>query len=245
MISTGERRWTSHRHNEPSKGGSECRPGDCPCGKSREVLRLRFELHLGYQQIGRSCAIGVSTVHKYLKRAEAAGVTWPLPKIGMRRGWKRRLFPRTGNATAQPNERSPAGLRRDPRAVAHTPSSDPATAVGGIPAGQPGRLSLLAFLRAVSALALEARRGDAAGTQGRREDVRRLGGRDDSGLRPAHRPGLAGAAVRGRARRQLLHLGRGHARSADGSVAARPRPRVRILAAAFRRWRFPTTPRPA
>jgi transposase len=50
--------------------------------KLREVLRLRFELKLGYQQIGRSCSIGVSTVHKYLKRAEAAGVTWPLPE-----GW--------------------------------------------------------------------------------------------------------------------------------------------------------------
>ena len=48
--------------------------------KLREVLRLRFELKLGYQQIGRSCSIGVSTVHKYLKRAEAAGVTWPLPE---------------------------------------------------------------------------------------------------------------------------------------------------------------------
>src|SRR5437870_2616385 len=48
--------------------------------KLREVLRLRFELKLGYQQIGRSCAIGVSTVHKYLKRAEAAGLTWPLPE---------------------------------------------------------------------------------------------------------------------------------------------------------------------
>jgi hypothetical protein len=24
--------------------------------KLREVMRLRFELHLGYQQIGRSCA---------------------------------------------------------------------------------------------------------------------------------------------------------------------------------------------
>lgn len=28
----------------------------------REVLRLRFELHMGHQQIGRSCAIGVSTL---------------------------------------------------------------------------------------------------------------------------------------------------------------------------------------
>ena len=41
--------------------------------KLREVLRLRYELKLGYQQIGRSCSIGVSTVHKYLKRAEASG----------------------------------------------------------------------------------------------------------------------------------------------------------------------------
>src|SRR5450755_2401043 len=48
--------------------------------KLREVLRLRYELKLGYQQIGRSCAIAASSVHKYLKRAEAAGVTWPLPE---------------------------------------------------------------------------------------------------------------------------------------------------------------------
>ena len=56
--------------------------------KLREVLRLRFELKLGYQQIGRSCAIGVSTVHKYLKRAEAAGITWPLYGIGRDRPGK-------------------------------------------------------------------------------------------------------------------------------------------------------------
>lgn len=48
--------------------------------KLREVLRLRYELKLGYQQIGRSCAIGVGTVHKYVKRAEAAGLSWPLPE---------------------------------------------------------------------------------------------------------------------------------------------------------------------
>ena len=48
--------------------------------KLREVLRLRFELKLGYQQIGRSCAIGVSTVNKYLERAGAAGVTLCIAK---------------------------------------------------------------------------------------------------------------------------------------------------------------------
>jgi hypothetical protein len=33
---------------------------------------------LGLQQIARSCSIGLGTVHEYLQRAEAAGVTWPL-----------------------------------------------------------------------------------------------------------------------------------------------------------------------
>jgi transposase len=50
--------------------------------KLKEVLRLRYELKLGYQQIGRSCAIATSTVHKYLKRAKTAGLGWPLPE-----GW--------------------------------------------------------------------------------------------------------------------------------------------------------------
>jgi hypothetical protein len=40
-------------------------------------------------------------------------------------------------------------------------------------------------------LALQARCGAAAGAQGGREDVRRLGGRDDSGVRSAHRRSLA------------------------------------------------------
>jgi transposase len=50
--------------------------------KIKEVLRLRFELGLGQRQIARSCAIGQATVAEYLKRAEAAGVGWPLPE-----GW--------------------------------------------------------------------------------------------------------------------------------------------------------------
>jgi len=70
--------------------------------KLREVLRLRFELNLGYQQIGRSCSLGVGTVHKYLKRAEAAGLTWPLPE-----GWdeaqaEAELFPRREIAPGEP-----------------------------------------------------------------------------------------------------------------------------------------------
>jgi DNA-directed RNA polymerase specialized sigma24 family protein len=47
--------------------------------KIKEVLRLRHELNLDQRQIARSCAISVSAVHEYLKRAEAAGVGWPIP----------------------------------------------------------------------------------------------------------------------------------------------------------------------
>jgi hypothetical protein len=47
--------------------------------KIKEVLRLRFELGLGLRAIARSCSIGLGTAHEYLQRAEAAGVTWPLP----------------------------------------------------------------------------------------------------------------------------------------------------------------------
>ena len=61
--------------------------------KLAEVLRLRFELKLSYQQIARSCSIALSSVHKYLTHAQVAGIGWPLPD-----GWnddklKAALFP--------------------------------------------------------------------------------------------------------------------------------------------------------
>ena len=48
--------------------------------KTKELLRLRFELGLGQRQIARSCGMGVGTVHLYLERALAAGISWPLPE---------------------------------------------------------------------------------------------------------------------------------------------------------------------
>ena len=50
--------------------------------KIKEVLRLRFQLGLSQGQIARSCSISQGAVSKYLKRAQAAGVSWPLPE-----GW--------------------------------------------------------------------------------------------------------------------------------------------------------------
>src|SRR5712692_11866770 len=48
--------------------------------KTKEVLRLRFELGLGQRQIARSCGMGLGTVHEYPERAAAAGIGWPLPE---------------------------------------------------------------------------------------------------------------------------------------------------------------------
>lgn len=47
--------------------------------KTREILRLSA-MGLAQHQIARSCSIVQSTVHKYLKLAEAAQLHWPLPE---------------------------------------------------------------------------------------------------------------------------------------------------------------------
>ena len=66
------------------------------------------------QQIGRSCSIGVSTVHKYLKRAEAAGVTWPLPEDWDEARVNAVVFPRREPTIA---ENSPARTPPDFAAI--------------------------------------------------------------------------------------------------------------------------------
>jgi predicted transcriptional regulator len=60
--------------------------------KIKEVLRLR-SLGLHQHQIARSCAIGQSTVHHYLKRAAGAGISWPLAEEIDDAELERRLFP--------------------------------------------------------------------------------------------------------------------------------------------------------
>ena len=47
--------------------------------KTREVLRLYFDLKLAQRQVARSANISQSTVHEYLERFTAARLNWPLP----------------------------------------------------------------------------------------------------------------------------------------------------------------------
>ena len=46
----------------------------------QEILRLKYQNQLSVREIARSCGLPTSTVGDYLKRAEAAGISWPLPQ---------------------------------------------------------------------------------------------------------------------------------------------------------------------
>jgi len=59
----------------------------------KEILRLRWEAGLSYQAIAVSCRKGQTTVRDYLLRAEAAGLSWPLPEGMDEEALEQLLFP--------------------------------------------------------------------------------------------------------------------------------------------------------
>jgi len=73
--------------------------------KVKEVLRLKFELGLENRQIARSCRIPHSSVGNYLSRAQAAGLSWPLPEDLDDEGLEGKLFP---GGTPRPEGSVPA-----------------------------------------------------------------------------------------------------------------------------------------
>ncbi len=75
--------------------------------KIKEVLRLHYEVKLPQRQIARSCAISQATVHEYLKRAEAAGLGWPLPEGCDETQLQNKLFGSEPALEAQPQRRPP------------------------------------------------------------------------------------------------------------------------------------------
>jgi len=68
--------------------------------KIKEVLRLRFELQLGQREIARACSISQGAVHNYLKKAAAAGISWPLAE-----GWDEKRIEAALFGDRQPIER--------------------------------------------------------------------------------------------------------------------------------------------
>jgi hypothetical protein len=47
---------------------------------AKDILRLKYQNQLSVREIAGSCGLPASTVGVYLQRAEAAGLTWPLPE---------------------------------------------------------------------------------------------------------------------------------------------------------------------
>jgi hypothetical protein len=48
--------------------------------KLKEILRLKYEAKLSLRQIALSRSLSLGVISKYLQRADAAGLSWPLPQ---------------------------------------------------------------------------------------------------------------------------------------------------------------------
>ena len=64
--------------------------------KIHTTLRLFFEAGLSIRAIARTLRISPSTVGEYLRRAQVAGLSWPLPEGMDERALEARLFPGAG-----------------------------------------------------------------------------------------------------------------------------------------------------
>ena len=73
-----------------------------PVRKIREVIRLHHEAGLSNRAIARVCKVSNSTVGEYLRRAEAAGLGWPLPEGLNELELYKRLFPEKAAPEGRP-----------------------------------------------------------------------------------------------------------------------------------------------
>ena len=111
------------------------------------MLRLRrHELGLHQEQIARSCWMGQSTVHRYLERAEAAQLVWPLAedwddakidqllfpvKVGLEYGKRAHRLRRHPSRVSQPHKKKKKFFykKKFPKAIS-TVGFASATAIG-------------------------------------------------------------------------------------------------------------------
>ncbi|MDX1655918.1 MAG: IS21 family transposase [Candidatus Competibacteraceae bacterium] len=65
--------------------------------KIREILRLKWACGLSARQVARSCGVARSSVADCLRRAEAVGLSWPLPESLDDAALERQLYPQPGS----------------------------------------------------------------------------------------------------------------------------------------------------
>src|SRR5438128_9148418 len=61
--------------------------------KIKDVLRLTHEAHLNTRQVALSLNISRSTVKDYQRRAQKAGLGWPVPETLTEEALEQKLFP--------------------------------------------------------------------------------------------------------------------------------------------------------
>ncbi len=83
--------------------------------KVKEILRLHFELGLRVRQIARSLSVSHSTVSDLLGRAQAAGLTWPLPEGLDEAALEARLYTAPGGRPRNPAEPDMEWIHRELR----------------------------------------------------------------------------------------------------------------------------------
>jgi transposase len=70
--------------------------------KVREVLRLKHTLGLSYRKISEASGVSKTQVAEYVRRAEVAGLAWPLPEGLDDAALDQRLFPVAADSGARP-----------------------------------------------------------------------------------------------------------------------------------------------
>ena len=70
--------------------------------KTREVLRLKYELGFTHRTIAKALRVAVGTVSEYLAKAKKGGLSWPLPEELSDGELEAGLFPPPGSSGARP-----------------------------------------------------------------------------------------------------------------------------------------------
>jgi hypothetical protein len=73
-----------------------------PMFKTKDVLRMHFEAGLSRRQIARALSVSRAGVQTTITRAEAAGLTWPLPEQMTDAALEARLYPPSKSVTGRP-----------------------------------------------------------------------------------------------------------------------------------------------
>ena len=99
--------------------------------KVREVLRLHYAAGMSLRAVARSLKVSPATVGKCIRRAEAQGLSWPLPDSLDDAGLERRLFP----ASAPRGKPRPLPRWSEVHRELRGKGRDAGAAVGGVQGG--------------------------------------------------------------------------------------------------------------